>query len=52
MEKFLVCYEREIYNSRIYYREIEATCKDEAILIVFADPDVSRVIGCEYLDRL
>lgn len=52
MRKFLVCYEMEIYNARPHYAEVEACTKDEAILIVFARPSVTRIIGCEYTDRL
>lgn len=52
MRKFLVCYETKIYNSPLYYDEVEAYTKDEAILIMFARPDIVRIIGCEYVDRL
>lgn len=52
MRKFLVCYEITRYNSPLCYAEVEAHSKDEAILIVFARPDVVRVLACEYEDRL
>ena len=52
MQKFLVCYEIKMYNSPLCYAEVEARSKDEAILIVFARPDVVRVIACEYEDKL
>lgn len=52
MQKFLVCYETKIYNSPLYYDEVEAYTKDEAILIMFGRPEVVRVLACEYEDRL